>query len=349
MNSLKEIASREIRMENRNIKELHVETKGKNVYQLCTSDGQILDTTPRFWSSFNRLHKINDKLYNLFSREEVFNRVAANRGGSMQIAIEENLAMGTKKALSATPAGKGILTADSVLDILFSQGAVDVRYENGRVQGFISPDGDKQLKIGPDDFKMRNLVSIPVDGYGLPSITVSLLRLICMNGMVGLDNAFSSDIKLGGGKNNEEIYNLSRGIEAFSNERAQDLLVRRLDNSRNSVASLSEIEKAKFALIKAGVEAKYQRPLEKAIYEVLRKHGVATINNLTDKQKRLVQSNLSVYDMINLMTEISTHKVEDVKSKTMIQGHVGEFITKEFDLEGIGSDKTQYVPLFFAS
>jgi len=310
----------------------------------------MLDTTPRFWSSFNRLNKINDKLYNLFSVEEVFNRVAERRGGAMQIAIEKDFDTGRMKALSATPQNKGFLPADSILNILFSQGAVDVRYENGRIQGFLSPEHEaRDLKIGPDAFQLRNLVSIPVDGYGLPSMTVSLLRLICSNGIVGLTNAFSSDIKVGGSGKDNEIFNLSRGLEAFSNEKAQDLLIRRIENSRKSIASLSELEAAKFTLIKAGVEAEYQKPLEKAIFEVLRRHGIATINNLTEKQKRLVQTNFSVYDMLNLLTEISTHKVDSLADKSKIQGHIGELITKEFDLEGLGEEKTQYVSLFFAS
>jgi len=57
MANLKNLVNKEITFENHNIKNLRVasvvRTSKNKTYTIQTSDGQMLDTTPRFWSSFN--------------------------------------------------------------------------------------------------------------------------------------------------------------------------------------------------------------------------------------------------------------------------------------------------------
>lgn len=323
--------------------------KNANV-TLVGPNGETIYTHNRFWKSFNRMYGVNDQLYRLFDRHEVFERVAEVHGGQMRLTTEQDLGTGRVIAMSATDTQKTVLDSDRVLDVLFSKGAVNVAYQHGVITGFLNPTEDEEsrdLTIGPDTFRQRHYIEIPVDGFGLPEVTLSLLRLVCMNGMVAMDRFFTSGIKIG--ENSADgIYVLDRYLRSFANEKGFDILLRRMEAAQNSVASLYEVENMKNTLVKAGVEHKFQKPLDQEQSKILRRYGIATVEHMTDKARRLIATDLTVYDLFNIATEISSHHLDCQTKKDMVLSSVGRMMVNEYDREGLEGKKDQYQALFFS-
>ena len=68
-----------------------------------------------------------------------------------------------------------------------------------------------------DDFRTQFNLELPVDGYGLPSAFLGLLRLVCTNGMIGMQPAFKTVFQLG--KGDDDLSSaLTRIMATFNNE-----------------------------------------------------------------------------------------------------------------------------------
>src|SRR5438445_155010 len=81
-----------------------------------------------------------------------------------------------------------------------------------------------------------------LDGYGRPSVYLSLLRLVCSNGAVGYSPAFRSELSVGRGDDGV-AFALTRVLDGFNNEDGYAALRQRFESAAKSWASVNEAQK----------------------------------------------------------------------------------------------------------
>ena len=81
-----------------------------------------------------------------------------------------------------------------------------------------------------DSFQNKFIIETPIDGYGRPSVYLSMLRLICSNGMVGYSPTFRSELATGKGENGVSFV-LERVLEGFNNEDGYAALRQRFESA----------------------------------------------------------------------------------------------------------------------
>src|SRR5262249_57426623 len=98
------------------------------------------------------------------------------------------------------------------------------------------------FEVGGDGFQNKFVLDTPIDGFGRPSVYLSLLRLICSNGAVGYSPAFRSELSVGRG-NDGVAFALTRVLDGFNNEDGYAALRQRFESATKSWASGNEVSK----------------------------------------------------------------------------------------------------------
>ena len=162
-------------------------------------DGESVTPTDRFWLSLYSRYRFNKSFFRFFNHAEVFRRVAeVEPRDRMRLCVERDEQTGKARLLAASSPTRAILRHDDLMETLGRYEGENIRYCNGVVESTHVPRiGGNAFEIGGDKLCNRFVVSAPVDGYGLPSIYLSLLREICSNGMIGYSPTFRSTLGLG--------------------------------------------------------------------------------------------------------------------------------------------------------
>lgn len=225
------------------LKIIDVEPKKGRVLRMSVND-QVVEPTDRFWTSLCANYSnqgLSTKLFNMFSHAEVFERLSHNQKKSrIRFALEE--ANGLPRLLGVSNPAKPYVHYKDQLDILSTYEAENVVYNGGMVQSTHTPTRMPSFKIGPDEFEYKFVMETPIDGYGLPSVYLSLLRYVCTNGAIGYARAFKSQIKLGS-KEDNITHVIRRTLEGYSNEEGFQALRDRWESASKSYVSLGECNK----------------------------------------------------------------------------------------------------------
>lgn len=339
------------------IKSIH---NGKEVMDRINFKGDELEISDRFLNSMCSLLRISKSVFSLFEPNEVLSR-AKDR-----LKLDKvRLTSVDGRALALTKFGKPIVDINAHGKILDNFGCQKAEYVDGVVRSYHTPSIPSGSEIFGDKFAHQFVIDTPVDGYGLPAAFASILRLVCSNGLVGYSPAFKSEINLGRGENPMAI--MERFIESYNNEEAYDAMRRRVEASRTSPASVYEVNKLQKILSAQGMRSLHNdvnfrqsidgsmhilsditRKLDQMAGDPLDKYGVVSFNALDDKRMRMLPVDCTVYDIINLATEVSSHRADEIQSRK-INAHIGDLITKQYDLEGtISSDDVcDFVPDFY--
>lgn len=312
----------------------------------------------RFWNSFCSTVGVGTNIFNLFSQEEVFNRVVNEDkfSASGNVRVIEDVK--EKRLLAITNPAKPMIDWRSLSNLIDRKKGYDVRYNDGIITSMHSLGNDLPVKIGTEDHRQRIAVQVPVDGYGTPSVYLALLRLVCDNGMVAMSKAFKTTVNIGKkDKSNDVEFSLERMFDSFSNDEGFDALIRRLDVARQSFLSVREFEQASRFLaritpprdsenrLKISEEHRKFNTMAGSLHS---KYGLSHLQQMSDKQMSLLETDMTVYEAINYLTEVTTHRLNAQNSRhtdiaTSINGWVGSLISRPFDLEGtIDSSDTQH-------
>ena len=62
-------------------------------------------------------------------------------------------------------------------------------------------------------------------------------------------------------------------------------------------------------------------------------YGIANVDSLSAKRQRSLPVRCTVYDLLNFVSELSTHHLRNEGARTM-QAALGTLVSSEFDLEG---------------
>lgn len=330
-------------------------------------NGGTYTPTKRFWGSFCAKVGVGTNVFNLFRHDEVFNRVTQESKFSAtgNVRIIEDCK--EKRLLAITDPGKPVVNWRNVLALVDRKGGYDVRYDDGVISSMHTLNYDCPVKVGAEDFSQRICVQTPIDGYGGPAVFLALLRQICSNGMVAMSKAFKTSINIGKKDTSSDVeFSLERMFDSFSNDEGFDALIRRLDVARRSHLSVREFEHGQRLLARITPPKGDANPLriseEHRRFNAMAgslhlKYGLSHLQQMSDKQMSLLETDMTVYEAINYMTEVTTHRLNHISPShnsiaMAINGWVGNLISKPFDLENTidaSQVKSEFKDLYFAT
>lgn len=344
--------------------------KGKATVSSIELDGRELAPTKRFWKSMRMRFKINAGMTRYFQYPEIFDRITKVAPSDVvRYCIEET---GVKpKLLALTNPNQPYVNYDSLVGLLMepkNKIATNPTYAEGIVRSTHNTIVPFSSQIKGDTFNTQFVVDTPIDGFGRPSIYVSLLRLVCANGAIGYSPKFRTEVSVGKGKDNL-LFSLERAFESFANEEGHGALISRFETSASTWASVSEAMRCQKLLIKVhGVGGlKNQKPLViskemgtsladmtifqkffSVIGDINTQYGVTNIDAISKKKQKTLNTKSTVYELLNFMTEVATHEATPIGSK-MLQAGVGDLISKEYDLEGIDANTTDFTDRYLST
>jgi hypothetical protein len=296
-------------------------------------------------------------IFRYFDHKEVFSRIAERAKDDRvrfcveRAPVEDKTRLGT--LLAVTNPAQSAVHFDQLQGILQQYNAEGMSYENGIVRSTHKPKvGSTPFSVAGDEFMNQFVIDTPIDGYGRPSIYLSLLRMVCTNGAIAYDKAFRSELSTG--KTDEDVaFSLVRAMDGFNNEDGFAALRNRFDTATRSWASVNETQKlyntlsaqaSRGNLAKQGRETntagqtiETSMPIFNAFHDMTgnigRFYGLANIDVLSMKRQRTLPTACRVYDLLNFATEVATHRSNPAGAKA-IQAFVGDIISHEYDLEG---------------
>ena len=377
-----------------------------NVASLVIDDKIEAKPTDRFWTSLCcqfSSYGLSPKLFKLFTHREVFDRLhdrLPEHGGEMRYTVENG-----NMLLALSRPTKPFMPFNETYDLLSRHGLSKPTYSRGMIRTEHAPAHMTDFKVGPDEFSHRYITEVPIDGFSLPAMYLSLLRAVCTNGAIAMSPAFRSSVPIGKDEDNT-VLALGRSLDSFNNEEGYAALRQRFDAASNSWASIRECQKAyaimakladKGALTMDGklaanvvVEAdgrltEYDAPnrshgwtyertfngrkgmldelcTRRSIARRVSEDGITmrekinraylqmsgdivdlykltSVDSLTDKKQSQLPSKCSVFDLINLCTELSTHYATAPSAVRPLEAHVGDLVSGEYDLEGTKAAK----------
>ena len=285
-------------------------------------------TSRRFWKSFFDVLGVSPNILDFFEPIEVIERVIKKKS---DIELRFCTELGENpKLLAVSNPKKEFITPGKIRSLSETHEFRKTEYNDGIMT--LTKTAGKRSEIGPDAFYDEHVIDVPVDGYGTPSIYLSMLREVCTNGMVARSNAFRSDIVL---DRDNALYSLDRAMSSFTSKDGYNALRNRLSAAQETMASLNEAIRLRDRLTPVG-----QTILERATGNINAAYGTANINSISKKKQQVLPVNCTVYDLLNVASEISTHVVTGNNAQRL-QGWVGSILQEEFDLEGMTKPKSR--------
>jgi hypothetical protein len=322
-------------------------------------EGRPVVPTRRFWTSLQCRFGFSGNIFRYFDHAEVFNRISERAPDDVvRYCIEKGPEGGHDTLLAVTNPNGACVRYDQLRELLTRYGAEGMTYANGIVRSAHTPKaGATPFSVLGDDFVNQFVIDTPIDGFGRPSVYLSLMRLLCTNGMIGYNKAFRSELSTGS-KDTDTTFALVRAMDGFNNEEGFSAFRQRLDAAGRSWASVNEVQKLYkllTVLANSGLLAKTGReyvqtegvqgvevietasPIFHAFHQmtgdVSQIYGLANIDSLSIKRQRTLPTACRIFDLINFATEIATHQATP-EANRRIQAFFGELIANEYDLEG---------------
>lgn len=311
---------------------------------------ELLEPSPRFWRSFFGRFRISDTTFRYFSHEEVFKRISERAECErFRFCVERRKKAGGKLLAISSP-GRPLIGYDEVRTLLKQYDGSAVTYDNGIISSTHMPaSGDHVVRIGGDRFKNRYVLETPIDGYGIPKIHLSLLRLVCTNGAVAYGRAFRTDINTG----KEPAYSIARALDTYDNDNGYAALWQRFESAQNSWASLRETQQL-YALL-VGLDS--DRVLTSGgilnrFYDMTGRphelYGIANLDAFSEKRQRVLPTRCRVYDLLNFASEVATHQAKP-PANLRLQAYIGGLVSDEYDMEGTAEKMADFQDFFVAT
>lgn len=338
----------------------------------CNSPGRIINMeindidkpvncTGRFINSFLGLFGLSKSIFNLFDHSEVIDRLLIKgKGDKVRLALQSNKD-DTYTALAVMKPTKPYVDAFDLFELMTKMGIpeTEISYTLGVVRSTHKPSvlGDNVVNIGDDEVVRRFVMDVPIDGYGVPSAYLSMIRLICSNGMIGEAPSFRSQLNIGKAEvidsklSTNAIPTIRKFIESHNNEEGFHLLTERMRIASKTPASLNEFNNLCKLLTNDQFMNLHKRKNESSdIFEVLsnlagkdmmEKYGLVNLDQISAKKRKLVPIECTLMNLINVASELHTHRA-DPQQRKRLSGFIGQSLSEEFDLEGIDpiADKT---------
>jgi hypothetical protein len=350
------------------IKDLQVKTSvdraSKPAVGELLLEGRAVSPSKRFWASLHQRFGFTDNIFRYFTHEEVFDRisnVAAN--DRIRWCLEVN-GDGEGRLLAVTNPSAALIAHDDLIELLDRYGAQDVRYADGIVTSRHAPRLNPVFQVGGDGFQNKYVLDTPIDGFGRPSVYLSLLRLVCSNGAVGYSPAFRSELSVGRGEGGV-AFTLTRVLDGFNNEDGYAAMRARFESATRSWASVSEVRRLYKVLARLHNQGQVEAPVggdgasetdasplfhsfHKMTGDLSQIYGLANLDTLSVKRQRTLPSACKVYDLLNFASEVATHHATEIGHRA-VQAFIGDLISSEYDLEGTVDQFTDWRDFFIGN
>lgn len=193
--------------------------------------------TERFMQSLAARFHVGQEFFRYFTPDEVFARVQEVHPRSLV-----RLTTDGKLALGMSNPDLPIVHPQELCKLLKSQNGnlVEAKYAGGTVKSVHRLD-EPEWSLNKEVFLNTFTLETPIDGFGLPSVYLSLIRQICSNGLIGYAPAFRTDIPLGKNDSDGAAGPLRRAMDCFSNEEGYAAIRQRLQSAQRSEASVYEV------------------------------------------------------------------------------------------------------------
>jgi len=329
------------------IKDLVVKVPDNNIPPKTRPDVLLNDepvqTTDRFWNSLHLRFGFTSNIFRYFTHEEVFKRIS-------KVAPQDRIRWclergddGVPRLLGVTNPQAALMPHDDLLALLDRYETKGMAYSNGVVSSQHSPRIDVPFQVAGDGFQNRFILDTPIDGFGKPSVFLSLLRLVCSNGAIAFTPVFRSELSVGRGDDGVS-FSLQRVLDGFNNEEGFAALRQRFESSAKSWASVNEVRKLYRTLTQLHNRGEVRRrkkvvlggdgasemdgsPLFQSFHEMTgdltKIYGLANLDTLSVKRQRTLPAACKVYDLLNFTSEVGTHHATTTGNRTM-QAYLGD-------------------------
>ncbi len=333
--------------------DIHTETDSKANRPRVRSievDGVKAQPSPRFWRSFFHRFGVSDAVFKYFDHDEVLCRISERaKSDSVRYCIETN-AEGKSTLLAVSNPKRTVISYDDVVDLTSRYQVGELNYHEGVITTTHTPrSGDNTFTIRGDEFQHRYVMDTPIDGFSVPKIHLSLLRLLCENGAIGYTRAFRSELGMG----HDVEFTLARALESYDNDSGYSALRQRFASAQTSWASIRECEQLRKLLVRlshtATIEGREMLPrFDRLTGNLHEFYGLANLDALGQKRQRVLPSRCRVYDLINFASEVATHHAT-VLGQRPLQAYIGGVIADEYDLEGTAERTSDFSDFFLGT
>jgi hypothetical protein len=304
--------------------------------------------TERFWRSFFTRFGISDNVFKYFDYHEVFQRISERIPDDRVRYCVERDGNNRLKLLAVSNPARPVAHPSELRTLIERYSGLAVSYDEGIITSTHVPrSGEGTFSIGPDRFKHRFVLETPVDGFGNPRIYLSLLRLVCANGMIGYAPTFRSEIRVG----KEVTYSIARALDSYDNGEGYAALRQRFESAQSSWASINEANRLYRTLVKLRSAGSLTPTVLNDFYQVTGNlnelYGLANLDTLSVKRQRVLPARCRVYDLLNFTSELATHHADPWASRGL-QAHIGQLISDEYDMEGTAEKIDDFREFFVA-
>ena len=345
------------------VNELRVVTKesqktGRPIVDHLLVHDEPLQPTERFWVSLMSRFGFGKSTFKFFTHEEVFQRISDTLPNDRLRVCVERDDNNKGRLLGATNPSSPVVLYPELMEVLEKFEGTSINYSNGMVESTHIPRVPSNFDVGGDLFSNRFIIQAPIDGYGVPSTFLSLLRLVCSNGMIGYSPAFRTTLALGKG-NDDVRHTIGRTLDGFNNDDGYAAMRTRIEASTKSWLSVNESLQLRRTLVKlhntAQLEVSGDKELSKAAGlagwvrgevqgspinaafenmtgDTSRLYGLANLDALSIKRQRTLPVRCTVYDAVNFATEVATHYAKPDGAR-QLNAWVGGLISAEYDME----------------
>jgi hypothetical protein len=313
-------------------------------------DGRPVQASKRFWQSLHKRFGFTENFFKWFSPMEVFERISSRASNDTIRWCIEHKAGGGEKLLGASNPDASIVSYERLMGLLDEYGTEQITYNEGLIVSRHALKHKSDFKIAGDTFENRYCLETPIDGFGRPSIYLSLMRLLCSNGAIGYSPTFRSEVSLGKGKDRGE-FAIERALGGFNNDEGFAALRQRFESACSSWTSVNEAQSFYRVLVKThhqsdlisrtgsdgasmlGGRTDILQSYRRTVGDFSEIYGLANPDALSQKRQRTLPAKCRVYELLNFASEVATHHTKP-SGQQAIQAYIGDLVSREYDLEG---------------
>ena len=209
-----------------------------------------------------------------------------------------------------------------------------VEYSDGVLSAMLDLDDPWDV---PNDstYGMRVRCRVPVDGVGMPDMSLATWRQVCSNGAVAETSLFRTKMEI---KDNSGEH-FRRLLASFSNPSGVEMLQERMCNAAETKASVGEVVLLEGLIRRSVANARNQMLLRERLNDVADnpcvRYGVTDLANIGQKKRPLLPVGCSVADLLNFASELASHHAELLKPESTLHSFAGTVLSKDFDLEDL--------------
>ena len=210
----------------------------------------------------------------------------------------------------------------------------EVEYCNGELSALLDLDDPWEV---PNDgtYRVRVRCRVPVDGVGMPDMSLATWRQVCSNGAVAETPLFRTKMEI---KDNIGEH-FRRLLASFSNPSGVEMLQERMCVAAGTKASVGEVLLLEGLIRRSVANTRNQMLLRERLNEIAEnpcvRYGVTDLTNIGQKKRPLLPVGCSVADLLNFASELATHHAELLKPESTLQSFAGTLLSKGFDLEDL--------------